>query len=755
MGSFLSIQSKDKRRRSNRLSKPPPNPATLVSVKSRVPDQASNSTSAASSNSAAWQNSWTVGSSPGSPSEAGTNGHRSQSLPSPSLQLEAPREVVERPGGRGLGIKQANSVCLRSPTSSSTGSGPLARRTSLQEPKQTALQPAAFRGELQHLAQPAQPQRSHSSHTPARQNSFVYNSTIEEATCSNTHFMVDSQGFSLIRRRSLLTRPGVATRRSTRDVPRRLPSPIRQDDWLPSRCATERGRPPQWPLRDHEEIPIRNSLPVPQFRPPTPSDFEYTHLGALKLGSLRVVNGSASPCPSDRTLLNRPSSPSVESSPDLDTTSEGRHRVGEHASFNAEASRLTPSGNTDMLPTPDHTLDGPIELDSRIRKTPSTSTLQIPPDENSDWSDNLPSSPFSFEKSPTTAVSRPLEENGIEDEGIHVAEDDRSSVHQRASIRRNLDHGRSTRSRKVDSGYSSAASIRSLQDSRARASIDSQVSSQRHEGSRRFTLGGNSKDFEASKTQVPSGSGYQLPVRRHLSLQGPGASSRAGVGSWATDKSSMCHDTPKTSASECARSLSTVSYRELDRSGSLRYCTQLRSHGFSTAQVANSVPRQARVNAQDVPGTVPFYSQPHGTGFEVYQNPTSPSADIYPEASRHQGAVTAEHGQSPNQNSQVYDGLFEGNTTHESKFFAPSSIQVTTGNLPTREAPQQYLGVTTVPAMCTPTQDDRTGYELVEDPVLELQRGRTRSRTFEYQRCRLPNQQEESVHIETPHFIYL
>lgn len=754
MGSFLSIQSKDKRRRSNRLSKPPPNTATLVAVRSRVPDQAS--TSAASSNSAAWQNSWTVGSTPGSPSDVGTKGHRSQSLPSPSLQLEAPWEVIERPVGDRPGIKQDNSMCLRSPTSSSTSSGPLARRTSFQAPKQTAIQPAAFRGELQHLALPAQPQRSHSSHAPARQSSFVYNSTIEEATCSNTHFMVDSQGFSLIRRRSLLTRPGVATRRSTRDVPRRLPSPIRQENSLPTRCATERSRPSQWPLRDNEEIPIRNSLPVPQFRPPTPSDFEYTHLGALKLGSLRVVNGSASPCPSDRTLLNRPSSPSLESSPDLNTTFEGRHHAGEHASFNAEASRLAPPSDTDILSTPGDTLDNPKELNSQIRKSPSTSTLQISPDENPDWSDNLPSSPFSFEKSPTTTVSRTLEETGTEDEGIHVAEDDRSSIHQRASIRRNPNHGQSTRSRKVDSGYSSAASVRSLQDSRARASIDSQVSSQRHEGPRRFTLGGSSKDFEGSKAKVPYGSGYQPPVRRHLSLQRPRTNSRVGVDSWATDKSSMCHDPPQTSASECARRLSTASCRELDRSGSLRYCTQLRSHGSSSsAQVASSAPRQTRVTAEDVPGRDLFPSQPHDTEFEVCHSSSSPPADIYPGANGRQGAATVEHSQSLIRDLQFYDGLFEGNTTHESKYFAPSSIQVTTDNLPTREAPQRGLGPTAVPVMFTSTRDDRTEYELVEGPILELQRGRTRSRTFEYQRCRLPKQQEESVHIETPHFIYL
>ncbi|EQL38825.1 hypothetical protein BDBG_01731 [Blastomyces gilchristii SLH14081] len=39
-------------------------------------------------------------------------------------------------------------------------------------------------------------------------------------------------------------------------------------------------------------------------RASTPSDLEYSHLGRLKLGSLRVVNGSASPAPSDRTPMS-------------------------------------------------------------------------------------------------------------------------------------------------------------------------------------------------------------------------------------------------------------------------------------------------------------------------------------------------------------------------------------------------------------------------------------------------------------------
>ncbi|GLA99105.1 hypothetical protein AtubIFM57143_007407 [Aspergillus tubingensis] len=66
------------------------------------------------------------------------------------------------------------------------------------------------------------------------------------------------------------------------------------------------------PLPSGYEDAAGSPSPATRFRPATPNEFEYTHLGALKLGSLRVVNGSASPCPSDRTRLNRPNSPNPE-----------------------------------------------------------------------------------------------------------------------------------------------------------------------------------------------------------------------------------------------------------------------------------------------------------------------------------------------------------------------------------------------------------------------------------------------------------
>ncbi|PGG96633.1 hypothetical protein AJ79_09506 [Helicocarpus griseus UAMH5409] len=56
-------------------------------------------------------------------------------------------------------------------------------------------------------------------------------------------------------------------------------------------------------------------------RASTPSDLEYSHLGRLKLGSLRVVNGSASPAPSDRV----PASIRRQSFPDLKSVHMDQH----------------------------------------------------------------------------------------------------------------------------------------------------------------------------------------------------------------------------------------------------------------------------------------------------------------------------------------------------------------------------------------------------------------------------------------------
>lgn len=117
---------------------------------------------------------------------------------------------------------------------------------------------------------------------------------------------------SPIRRRSLLT-PGIATRTPS-DILRKPPPPtsqlqgmsIQEYYYNPNLSETS-------PLSRLVALDLANPdrlSPIP--RTSTPSDLDYTHLGGLKLGTLRITNGASSPAPS-RTdtprLLQRRSSP--------------------------------------------------------------------------------------------------------------------------------------------------------------------------------------------------------------------------------------------------------------------------------------------------------------------------------------------------------------------------------------------------------------------------------------------------------------
>ncbi|KAJ6155048.1 hypothetical protein N7470_005614 [Penicillium chermesinum] len=148
-------------------------------------------------------------------------------------------------------------------------------------------------------------------------------------------------------------------------------------------------------------------------RPTSPVDPRYTQLGALKLGSLRVVNGCASPCPSDRVPLE--------------------------------------SRSVEVVPQP--SLEIPSVID--IKK-----------------SEDLPGSPFSFEKSPIITPNLCFLRE-MEDEGIAMYTDiqldkDTMDVSSDRSTSRSLG--------KTDSGYSSANSFHSIQRSQTRLSLDSQAS---------------------------------------------------------------------------------------------------------------------------------------------------------------------------------------------------------------------------------------------------------------------------------------
>ncbi|KAJ6044635.1 uncharacterized protein N7446_002828 [Penicillium canescens] len=292
-----------------------------------------------------------------------------------------------------------------------------------------------------------QPKRANSIQTPLqRQNSAVNEN--RDATSSNTHFLVGNQRFSLTRRRSLLTRPGVATRRTTGAI-RRVPSPIGEPIDDPSESAVL-----QWPLPSTQ----RMRLPSPA-RPTSPTDARYTQLGALKLGSLRVVNGSASPCPSERVSLDRPG-------------------------LGLE--------NIEVV--------GPLR----------GSTLEIPALSDLKKPDDVPGSPFSFEKSPTITVrsrNKSLFPGDPDDEEIALCDDTRN--HLEKSALDGLARSTSRSLNKSDSGYSSATSVHSMQRSRTRGSIDSQTS--------------GSCGADSSKnvwiSNLPTSSRPADSIQRHLSLE--------------------------------------------------------------------------------------------------------------------------------------------------------------------------------------------------------------------------------------------
>ncbi|KAL4896406.1 hypothetical protein BDV59DRAFT_105443 [Aspergillus ambiguus] len=610
MGIPLSIQSRDKRRRSNRLSKPPCNIATLSSaVNGGSPPLVSSANSPASSNSVDWQNPWTGASvsitSPGTES----SGRRSQSFPSASVHPEGP--WVTTRVGRSQSI--VREKVDRSPTSTSSASGSLSQRASFQPSKHATFQPTTLWSEPPSpLGRPGPPKRSYSVQSPPRRTSAaIYGATIEDATSSNTHFMVDSQGFSLIRRRSLLTRPGIATRRSTRNVVPRLPSPIDQEAGFTSTETVPPSRTPHWPLPECDDPP-----PLSQFRPPTPGDFGYTHLGALKLGSLRVVNCSTSPCPSDRTRLNQTRSPSP-------VHAERRSYGSENWPFNGEFQSLDghirSSESSDGFELINHGSPDDLDVMTLATECPSDQsgshygTASMPADRHQPTlegnKDRLSAGGLLGEQSDIVIPQR--QSSKATDEGISVLDEDRGLTSQvGGSTKGNPNHWPARSHKKVDSGYSSAASVRSLQDARARISIDSQASAQ-FARSRRFTLSTDSGKLDLSRMKPSADLGSQLPLNRHLSLHGSRVTPRPDPNDWLTSLSTMCLEPSQIPADRHSRSLSSSAPQSPSRAQSLsRYCAQLR-----TIETESVTPLPSVQPAESLKGFGPEKS--------VYRSPSS------------------------------------------------------------------------------------------------------------------------------------
>ncbi|KAJ5309141.1 hypothetical protein PENANT_c014G03740 [Penicillium antarcticum] len=389
--------SPNETRRSNRLSKP----LTKKFNTFHSPQHLRPECNSSASGLIGWQNPWVGYSISSTPVEKRIAYPKKAEIP-PTLFEAEPSEESPTDIYAAFTDDQAPENCQDRPSLLTTGS------------QRASYQPGTPDVSPQFSPVHEQPRRANSIQTPLqRQNSVVLENS--DATSSNTHFLVGNQRFSLTRRRSLLTRPGVATRRTTGAI-RRVPSPIGEPIDDPSESAVL-----QWPLPSNQ----RMRLPSPA-RPTSPTDARYTQLGALKLGSLRVVNGSASPCPSERVPLDGPG-------------------VG--------------LGNIQVV--------GPLR----------GSTLEIPALPDLKKPDDVPGSPFSFEKSPTITVrprNKSLFPGDTDDEAIALCDNTRVQLEEGALD--GLARSTSRSLNKSDSGYSSATSVHSIHRSRTRESIDSQTS---------------------------------------------------------------------------------------------------------------------------------------------------------------------------------------------------------------------------------------------------------------------------------------
>ncbi|KAJ5611535.1 hypothetical protein N7528_008640 [Penicillium herquei] len=396
MGNFQSTQTKEETRRSNRLSKPLTKKLALSSPQiSREEYEASELTSGL----IGWENPW-VGSKISELKRFPSTKAREISLPFKSRSKSISGKKTKH---------DSDATEPVPPTSSFATSVPVKR----------ASQPVI--STTPHLSAAHHPRRANSVQLGLqRSGSVIYENPIEDAASSNTHFLVGNQRFSLTRRRSLLTRPGVATRRTTGAI-RRVPSPIGEPEMNDSESTML-----NWSLPPRQRPPLGLTLP---HRPTSPADAQYTQLGALKLGSLRVVNGSASPCPSERIPLDR------------STVGKG------------------------------------LGLENVQTMCPKT-TVQIPVVSDIKKSDDLPASPFSFEKSPIICVpSRGKSVFTTEPEENKMIVVENVMQLEKSAAEEVLDKTTASRSlSKSDSGYSSATSLRSIHRSRTRNSVDSQLS---------------------------------------------------------------------------------------------------------------------------------------------------------------------------------------------------------------------------------------------------------------------------------------
>ncbi|KAL1981196.1 hypothetical protein VTN96DRAFT_2997 [Rasamsonia emersonii] len=448
MGNLPSREMRPERRSSRRLSKPQTNTSSFSLLRSGSTKRQANANDNApvlSDSSMMWKSPWTGDLLPkASPEIDESDKRRVRSLPSFSALNPRPSRPSISGKRRWSNLEEIRG--RKHERSLSHSSSFVSRRLSK---RQSAV----------HLADTkSRSQQSPIFYLPPSEVVDDVPESPGEDTRTGNVVTTETRRFSLIPRKSPPKQ--CVTTRTSRDSYRRPLSLIEQEDENMRGYPTPVSRSPRWPLYEPDELSLEYPVPsITHERAVSPMSLDYSHLGGLKRGSLRIVNGSASPAPSDRTHRGMHTHPNAESRGDNHSLEESKCGVG------------TPPDVTDKIM--------PFEQ----------SSAQCAQASNTEDEHDIPGSPFSFEKSPTIAVvprHAPFSGQGMEDEAINMAFDERmpdNGIIRKAPSPDNFSrHGRreSRSLTKDDSGYSSGSSVNSERADRTSRSANLSESPPQH-----------------------------------------------------------------------------------------------------------------------------------------------------------------------------------------------------------------------------------------------------------------------------------
>jgi hypothetical protein len=315
----------------------------------------------------------------------------------------------------------------------------------------------------------------------------------------------DTTLYAPIRRRSLL-QPGVATRTSyvEPDPRQSLPSQIHSSGDIQNYYYNP-SKPTSSPLSDLAALGPNPDFAAPGPRTETPTDLDYGHIGAFKLGTLRITNGAASPVPSSH---GRAASLGTEEDSIIAGGDRKSMEIGHRYGLSQRSNTLSVPAETIKAPWSARS-ESPLRQSHEVRYEPLTIDTHLPLDASfalfdfdgtgklfkstesptkaqelaNEYIQDLALSPFSFENSPQLSPGFKVtsKHTAIEDD-LFEPEPDTPTLDLGIHMPRSFDSGYGggepssapTRAvkgprelapkplAKADSGYSSNVSLRSF-----------------------------------------------------------------------------------------------------------------------------------------------------------------------------------------------------------------------------------------------------------------------------------------------------